>query len=642
MKISYAWLSTYFDTKLPAPEKLAELLSAHAFEVEGIEKAPDGDTVLDVKVLPDRAHYALSHRGIAGEASAVTGLPRLATRLAEAAFPLTEAIPGPQVNVRDERLCRRYIAERIENVAIKDSPADLKARLEAIGARSINSIVDATNFVMFDLGQPLHAFDADKIKGSITVRKAQAGEKITLLDGREVDLLESDLLIADDEGPLVIAGVKGGKRAEVTSATKNIILEAANFDPSSVRCTSTRNNLRNDSSKRFENEITPEMALGALRQAAAYILKLSPGAKAGQITDIYPKPVQPWRVSVDSGYVNAVTGLSLSVQEMEDILARIGCAVSTQGKTLAVTPPLDRLDMMIPEDVADEIVRLYGYDRLSSKETPAVPPTPLDKTFYWAEKIKNALVDLGFSETLLYTLVPKGAFEISYPLASDKAALRERLAPALSQSLVLNGRNADLLGLEAIRIFEIGKIFPKIGEKTSLCIGVSQIKKRKGVTSESLLREAVVALESKLGAKIGGKIEIGTFGAVLEIDFDALISPFPTGSLKDLGFVALPRDMRYKPFSLYPFIARDIALFVPSGTKDADVGDVIRDSASNAAGDLLVKGPDLFDRFEKDGKISYAFHMIFQSFKKTLSDEEANGFMTKVYEAVKSKGWETR
>ncbi|MFA6095334.1 MAG: phenylalanine--tRNA ligase beta subunit-related protein, partial [Candidatus Paceibacterota bacterium] len=233
MKVSYAWLNTYFKkglfgSRLPRPARLAELLSAHAFEVEGIEKVA-GDTVLDVKVLPDRAHYALSHRGIAREASVMTGIP---TKPAASSHAAPDAsVPAVLVRVDDSALCPRYMARRIEGVNITAAPAWLARPLERIGQQSINSVVDATNFVMYDLGQPLHAFDADKVRGQIVVRRARAGEKIVVLGGKEIELLGSDLVIADDEGAIAIAGVKGGKRAEVTEETRNIIIESANFNP---------------------------------------------------------------------------------------------------------------------------------------------------------------------------------------------------------------------------------------------------------------------------------------------------------------------------------------------------------------------------------------------------------------------------
>lgn len=647
MKISYAWLGTYFDAKLPAPDVLADLFNLHFAEIEGIEKitlSDFQDTVLDIKTLADRNHYALSHKGVAGEASAVTKIPLKAS--VEPKNSVEGAVRSVAVKVENPKLCPRYTARRINSIHVGQSPQWLRSRLEAIGARSINTIVDATNFVMFDMGQPLHAFDADKVSGTITVRLAHAGEKITLLDGREVELKDTDLVIADDEGPLVIAGVKGGKRAEVTSQTKSIILEAANFDPVTVRRTSTRLNIRNDSSKRFENEITPHITVSALERVTALIADLSKGAEIGEISDVYSHPVALWVIRADVSHMNAITGLNLTSGDMADILKRLQCSVSVEeskGKeTLVVTPPLERLDLVIPEDIADEIVRMYGYENLVSRETASVPQTPIDKTFYWAEKFKNALVHMGFVETLLYTLVPKGAFEIAYPLASDKSALRERITPKLSESLGMNARNSDLLGLETIKIFEIGKVFPKTGEKTSLCMGVSQVKKRKGVTSDSILKETIASLETELGVKISGNIEVGLSGALVEVDFDDLVKNLTQGALKDLAFKALPADKKYVAFSPYPYIVRDIALFVPSGTDDMEVLRTIKDSLKEVAGDLLVRGPHQFDRFEKDGKVSYAFRMIFQSFEKTLSDDEVNGYMLQVYSVVQGKGWVVR
>lgn len=647
MKVSYNWLSSYFKKPLiggalPHPDKLAALFNSHFAEIEGVEKV-DGDTVFDIKTLADRNHYALCHRGIAHEAAAITKKPVKASISPEIA--VQQGVARVTVTVADSTLCPRYMARRMEGLKVGPSPEWLHNRLESIGARSINTVVDATNFVMFDVGQPLHAFDADKVRGGISVRLAKEGEKITLLDGREIELKQSDLVIADDEGPLAIAGVKGGKRAEVTADTTSVILEAANFNPTTVRRTSTRANIRNDSSKRFENEITPALAEDAMARVTSLVAELSAGAKAGPVTDVYPKPVKSWTVTVDPAYMNAVTGLDLSAAAMADILRRLRCAVETRGGqegVLMVTPPLERLDLTIPEDFADEVVRMYGYDKLESKQLPDIGQTPIDATFYAAEKVKNALVTLGFSESLLYTLVPKGAFEIAYPLASDKAALRERIAPKVVESLTLNSRNADLLGLETIKIFEIGTVFPKTGEKASICIGVSQVKKKKGVTSESVLKEALTIFEQQFGVKIDGKVEVGPYGALIEADFAPIVASIKPGNLQSLDFQALPADKKYVPFSPYPYITRDIALFVPSGTTDSAVSSVIAAAAAKAAGKLLVKGPAMFDRFEKDAKVSFAFRMIFQSFEKTLSDDEVNALMAKVYEAAKEKGWEVR
>lgn len=638
MKISYDWLNSYFDRGLfsrglPRASKLADLFNAHFAEVEGMEKV-GGDTVLEVKTLADRNHYALCHRGMAREASVITGKALKAP--VEPKITPEPGIRAVAVKVTDPKLCRRYAARRVDGVRVAASPKWLSERLEVIGARSINNIVDATNYVMFDIGQPLHAFDAEKVKGGIAVRLARAGEKITVLDGREIELRDTDLVIADDEGPLAIAGVKGGKRAEVTTDTRSIIIESANFDPSSVRRTSTRANLRNDSSKRFENEITPALAGEGVERVTDLILKVA-GGKPGAVTDVYPSPAKPWAVEASLAYLSSMVGADVHVDEAKGILERQGCAVVVTGAgsdvKLSVTPPLDRLDLVIPEDLADEVMRIRGYENIPSVQTPPLDePTPLDRSYYVTERVKNNLIALGFTEGYTYTLVPKGTFEVSYPLASDKSALRERLAPKLADALAMNARNADLLGLDAIKMFEIGKVFPASGERLSLAVGAALVKKKKGVTAESLVKEALAAIGVD-AANV--KVENG----VAEIDFDAFVASQPTtGTVADLDFKPLSKDVRYKPFSAYPFMTRDIAFFAPAGTSAEEARGVV----AGALGPLVVKGPDQFDRFEKDGKVSYGFRVVFQSFERTLSDEEANAEMKKAYDAVKAKGWEVR
>lgn len=634
MKTSHQWLQSYFKDKIPGAEKLADLFNMHAFEVEGIE-TKHGDSVLDLKILPDRAHYALCHRGIAREIAVITGL-RMETR-SSSPLHIDTHISAPHISVTETHLCSRYLARRIEHVEVRESPESLREKLETIGQRSINAVVDATNYVMLDIGQPLHAFDADKIKGGISVRLAKENEPITLLDGREVPLQASDLIIADEAGPLAIAGVKGGKRAEVTEQTKNIVLESANFNPTSIRRTATRLNLRNDSSKRFENEITPALCEEALGQVTALISSLCKEAVIGESADVYPHPAKAWTVVVSPEDISSLIGTSISLQEMKKILEDMNCTIdiSEDKKEIRVTPPQDRLDLKIPEDIADEIGRIHGYEKLK----PVLPPklegeTHIDKVFYYAEKVKNILVEAGFSETLLYTLVPKGHFEIAYPLASDKAALRESLAPKLINALTMNARNADLLELDAIKIFEIGKVFPKTGEHMSLCLGVSINRKKKGVTPHSILKEALASIEKDLHVTIPIQENI----AVIEIDLDALIEHLPEPkTLHDLHFKTLPKDKKYIPFSAYPFASRDIAVFVPSDVSESEVADVIQ----KKAGSYLLK-MKLFDVFTKNAKTSYAFRLIFQSYEKTLEEKEIVDAITAVTEALTKKGWEVR
>lgn len=646
MKISYTWLQTYFDQPLPDPTELAQLFNTHAFEVEGVEKV-DSDTVLDIKVLPDRAHYALCHRGIAREVQAITGMAIINTDAPT--ISIDTNIKTPVVSIDPVTMCKRYILRRIDGVKIAATPAHVVKKLEAVGQRSINTIVDATNYVMLDIGQPLHAFDADLVEGSITIRMAQDGEKLILLDGREVALISSDVVIADEKGVLALAGVKGGKRAEVTTHTTSIILESACFDPVLVRKTATRLNLRNDASKRFENEITPDLAREAMDVVTSMIRTTSGGA-ASDVNDIYPNPVRDWAVSVDTAYIQSLIGVAISVSEITSILMRMNCKVAEQGGRVTVTPPHDRLDLIIPEDIADEVGRMYGYDKLVSVLPPKLTTEfPTNKAFFYGEKVKNLLIEKGFSETLLYTLVPKGFYEIAYPLASDKAALRESSRPKLIDALILNTRNADILELDKVCIFEIGKIFPKTGEHTSLSLGATIVVKKKGITAESLVRDAVITLEKTLGVSITEKIQTTNNNqnittATIEIDFDALIHTLPEqDSISELNFKALPPETTYKAFSPYPFSSRDVAVFVPTQIPESHIAQLI----TTHAGKYLVR-MRLFDVFNKKDeagveKTSYAYRLVFQSFEKTLEESEINTAMTNITNTLNAQeGWKVR
>ncbi len=629
-------MQKYFDKDIPSVEKLAELFTFHAFEIEGVEKAGDDD-ILDLKVLPDRAHYALCYRGIARELSAIENL---LLKKVEVKAIADELEAKPEIAVTDTTLCRRYVARLAEGMSAGESPAWLKVALEAAGSRSINTLVDATNYVMLDIGQPLHAFDADKVKGALTVRLAKEGERITTLDGKEIDLLPTELVIADDFGPLAIAGVKGGKRAEVDASTRHIIIESANFEPTSVRRTSTRVKIKNDSSKRFENEITPHLALEAMHAVSALIKELSPEARFGPVVDMHESlpPVRTITVSVD--FLSERLGYEVSQADAVAVLERLAIGVEEKGSELVLSLPHDRLDLSIPEDVVEEVGRLLGYDKVPARTPENAQPSAPNSLFYWTERVKNILSAAGFSEVSTYTLVPKGHYEVAYPLAADKGALRGNLAEGITKSLALNASNADLLGLEAIKIFEIGTVFTKEAERISLAIGALQARKRKGVTADGYIKEALSVLEAGLGVAINASPVAAGAGVLVEIDFSALVStlPVPT-SYADLSFGKATKVV-YKPFSAFPYIVRDIALFVPSGTDEAEVLEVLRTTAQ--ASGLLEKGPDRFDRFEKDGKVSLAYRLIFQSFERTLTDAETNAVMDTVYGVVKEKGWEVR
>lgn len=628
MLISYNWLQTYFEKPLPSAEKLAGLFSAHSFEVESVE--PKGaDYILDVKILPDRAHYLLSHKGVAREIQAILDMP--ITFAPKKEISVKKGISIPVVRMESDG-CLRYIARRIENVIIADSPAWLKERLLSVGQRPINLIVDIANFVMLDIGQPLHIFDMGKVRGEIIVRWAQSGEKITLLAGDEVSLLETDLVIADTLGPLALAGIKGGKRAEVVQNTKSIIVESANFNPVSIRRTATRLNLRNDASKRFENEITPDLASRGMDNFTSLLAEISPDISVGQTFDAYPKPAESWRVMFSADQISEIIGAKISGFEIKKILQRMDCKIEKEAENIVVTPPFDRLDMVIPEDIADEVGRIWGYEKIRAILPPNLSEiiSP-DKVFFWAEKIKDVLIGRGYSEVMLYSLVSHGAYTVTYPIASDKGALRENLSENLAQSLKINVLNADLLALDAVKIFEIGKVFPESGEMTNLALGVAFGKKKKIAETEGALIDDIKALEKTLGLAVSPKIKETDFGFIAEVSLDKIIAKLPAKeNISGLDFSPVSKDKKYTPFSPYPFIVRDIALFVE--TKDS--ADIVRRAIEKSAGDFLVSAR-LFDEFKKGNQTSLAFRLVFQSMSRTLTDKEVNAAMERVYKALK-------
>lgn len=650
MKISYNWLQTYFKEKIPAPEKIAEFFTFHFSEVEGMETVGD-NTIFDIKILPDRAHYALSHKGVAEEISVFTKIPINKDRIPKP--PEVNSEEKISVKIEDSKFCRRYISCVVRGINNTGTQEGVKGMLEGLGQRSINKIVDATNMVMFDIGQPMHAFDADKVKGGIVVRAAREGEEIILLDDRKVTLASTDHVIADDEGPLAIAGVKGGKRAQMTSETKNIIIESANFDPTSVRKTSTKYDLRSESSKRYENEITPELALPAMRNILAFVAELSPKAEFGPIVDIYTEKAKQTTIDLDPKYINRILGIEIPEKDINEILN----LMEIKNDNWKLTIPYERLDLVNADDIVEEIGRIYGYDKLPltlPKETSFKPEA--NKSFYYSEKIKNILVDGGFSEVYTYSLVAKGEFEIEKPLAADKNYLRANLTDGIVKSLDLNSKNADLLGLtEDVKIFEIGNVFCKEGEHTALTIGIKNLRKKQEKEKDKI-KKVRDDLLNILNAKhnilctvddSGGIIAVKgkTIGitnnteGIMEINLDALVANLPTPESYDDLNLGKAISTEYKKFSTQPFIVRDIALFVSSQTQVEEVKKVIENSAKS---EILVKGPDLFDQFEKEGKKSFAFRMIFQSFERTLSDEEVNKVMEKVYEVVKENGWQVR
>lgn len=625
MKISYNWLQNYFDEKLPPPEKLAELLTFSFAEIENVTQT-NADTVFDIKVLPDRACYALSHRGVAYEVSAITGLPKK-----KMDWPQPEVKKTRQLSVKVEapELCPRYMARVVENVTQKEMPW-VKEHLEAIGQRSINPIVDGANVVMFDMGQPLHAFDADKLEGGIIVRRARKGENITTLDNREMELDKNVLVIADEKSPLAIAGIKGGKKAEVNANTKNIVLESANFDASYIRKTAERLGIKTDASKRFENRLSSSLAAIGISDFTAYLYEMDKNISAGEIIDaLRPYSNVLKNIRIRPGYIGEKLGLKIKETDIERALARLSIGVQKEKEGWLLTPPAFRMDLAIPEDIAEEVGRLIGYDKIPSELPPRAAVAEIPKSFYWEWKIREILARQGFSEVMTSSFAAKGDIAILKPLAEDKKFARADLRTSFAAALKQNTLNALLLGEELVRIFEIGHVFPKSGEHTALAIGVGGSKKK----AAGAVEDVAGVLNDMLGVALKGEIRNG----VLEVNLDTIIVKLPEPAKWD---IAIPKAAaeKFTPFSQYPFIVRDVALFVPPDAEPEEVGNVIKQHAGN----LVVRGPELFDEFSKDGKKSLAFRLVFQAFDRTLTDEEVNVHMARVCAALKQNGWQVR
>jgi phenylalanyl-tRNA synthetase beta subunit len=778
MKISYEWLQSYFDTPLPKPEVLSDKLTFHAFEVEGVTVVGD-DTVFDIDVLPNRAHDCLSHRGIAKEVSALLSIPLNRDPLREK----TKALPQSSllnVSIEDPLLCRRYCGAVIRGVTVGPSPEWLKRRLEGIGQRSINNIVDATNYVMFSIGQPLHAFDMDKLgeKGGvreISVRNANDGESFTALDGTEYQLNTTMVVIGDgvSGGALGIAGIKGGVSAELSEATKDIIIESANFQPVSVRKTSQALRLRTDASTRFENEVAPDLAEYGLLEVVKLIVDIAGGEVEG-IVDVYPKPAcLPYKVGVSLDEIKQLLGITLSEKEVTSIFSRLGfeyekvtplekvlalaptflgvpytpigairydcgskfsCSSFTnylfvqagvalpsisidqyiygepisqediqpgdlvfsntnEGKiryetvgyrkgtavsegvdhcglyigngrvihatrsvgavveeTLSdskpfkntvgfrrmtdnkerfvVTVPFERLDLRIKEDLIEEVGRIYGYEAIPER----MPKTPnrgaeINKNHYAGEWVRSILSGLGFTDVYTYAFRGEGKVEVENPLARDKVFLRKNISDGLQEALVLNERNAPLLGLTEVKIFEIGKVFPSETEKDSVCIAIGT----KGKGGAKPMLEAVVAeLSDKLGVALKGAYTDTTF----ECDLAQVAEVVPEGTYLDLQ---LQKTIAYHPFSIYPFALRDIAVWVPEALTADSIIEIIKKSA----GASLVH-VDCFDEYKKEGRVSYAFHLVFQLQDKTLSEQEINSAMKGIENNLVKNNFEIR
>ncbi|MBA3789524.1 phenylalanine--tRNA ligase subunit beta [Patescibacteria group bacterium] len=633
MKVSRAWLQKYFDTELPPIGDIAEALTFHAFEIEEVV----GD-VMDIKVLPDRAAYALSHRGISREIGAILDLTLIKDPLAEAA-PTFEKSEALIVSIEDSAKCPRYMSALVRGLKVGLSPVWLKEALESLGQRSINNIVDATNYVMLDIGQPLHAFDAAKLSPSegtysINVRGAHQDEKITTLTGEDYVLSKGTLLIVDAnaDAPIGVAGVKGGKAAEITARTTDIIIESANFDATAIRLASQRLKLWTDASLRFQNKPSPELAAYGMQEVLSLIIEIAGGELEG-VTDVYEAPAKPAPVSVTLTKINDVLGSSFSTAEVAKVFERLGLSYTHENEAFVVTPPFERRDIIISEDLVEEVGRIFGYDRIAPQMLPSAESVSDQSRYRGIERIKDFFSERGFIELSTQTFARTGDIALANPLDQTRPMLRMKLSENMRESLQRAEKVAPgVLGpVKDVRLFEIGTIFKSKGESLSLVLGIQFFEKK----NASILAEVIDALHDEFG--IDAKDFIVEEG-VAEMSLDGL-------DFEKLGIGYEPQKIAlgtYHPFSIYPFALRDVAVWTPAGTEE----DEVANSILREAGELLAR-IDLFDRFTKASegteRISYAFRLVFESFDRTLSDEDLNPLMEKITAVLNAdEGWEVR
>jgi len=596
MKVSYNWLKWYIPDA-PEAEKLADIFTYHVAEVESVEALPDGDSIFDIKILPNRAPDLLSHQGIARELSSL-----LSIKFVD---------PTPKYKVPESKstelkvelntnACRRYMGRIIRNVKVCPSPEWMIKHLESIGERSISNVVDATNIVMFDCGEPTHIFDLNKVKEKIIVRQAKEGETMTTLDNKKCTFTSSDFVIADIENALAIGGVKGGKAAEVDSKTTDLILEVANFDPTIVRKTSARTGIRTEGSKRWENSPSPELAAYGMLELSALIAEMCPEAIFEEVVDIYPKQPEEKKLVFSNERISSILGLKVTNEEIKNILERYHIEYTEKDGNFEITVPHMRLDLTSEEDMAEEIGRVLGYDKVK----PIIPKidfkSKANEDYEKMKKVRAYLLSQGYSEVMTTSFREKGQVEV-LESASDKKFLRENLHVGLRESAELNKRNLPLLLQNQVMIFEIGTVW-------------------------SPQEEMHIAFTDS------------TASEVKELSLDEFYKTIPLEFLSEP--INFNSETKFKMWSLYPFISRDIAVWMPKDENAVTLKKLLIENAT----ELLVKEPYLVDSFVgKDGRISYAFRLVFQSYERTLTDAEINEIMDKISNKIKAKnGWQVR
>ena len=666
MNTSLQWLTDFLPGAKLDAQQAGDALTRGGLPVERFEQRADGDVMLDVEVTSNRSD-CLSHVGVARELGALLNLRFQETEpvAAEATTPATAAT---SVKIDAPHLCPHYTARVIRNVRIRPSPAWMIKRLEAIGLRAINNVVDVTNYVMFELGQPLHAFDFQRLAGGrIVVREARAGETITSIDGHERKLTPGMLVIADAEKPVALAGVMGGLHTEVSSGTTNVLLESARFDPLSVRRTARALAMKSDSSYRFERGIDPTLARRASLRAAQLILETAGGELLAGVAEAGSEQLKPKRVTLRLERMRRLLGTDISADEAVDALGRLHFAPQLQdGTQVAVTVPSWRQqDVSMETDLIEEVARVVGYDLIPVRDTISIvvaPPSPEARAM---EKVRETLVGAGYFEAVTFTFVSDalaGDF-LSADFASlprADAAVRKadgRLRPSLLPGLLEAVRRNEANGVAGAKLFETGAAFGvdaggKIHEARKLAIvGDDDLRATRGAV-EALLdrlnsaRPVTVIPDTRAGFAAGacGRVEwggqpVGFIGRVDPKVAEKLsLRSAPTAAELDLPLLVAHTQHvpQLRPLPRFPAVTRDLSFVVPDETRYDALESLVR---SLKLGDLeavtyvtTYRGKQI----EKGQKV-LTITLVFRSATATLTSEQVEGAVQEVVGAARER-----
>lgn len=626
------------------------------------------DWIYEIGLTPNRMD-AMSHFGVAKDVCAYLSYHQ---NPVSAINPLTKKILQDKsmapfkVVIEDEKACARYSGIVIKGVTVQDAPAWLKNKLQSIGVRSINNIVDITNFILHETGQPLHAFDADEIKqNTVVVKKYPSGTKFITLDGIERTLNNHDLMISDVEKPICIAGVFGGVQTGVKATTKNIFLESAWFENVHIRKTSLHHGLRTDAATRFEKGVNIDATVQVLERAAIMIQEIA-GGKCGELIDVYPHPAKKAVVYLSYGYLKKLSGKVYLPNEVKTILTSLGFEMiheSQDGIEWAV--PYHKPDISIPADIVEEVLRMDGLDNIDIPSVISMSPSidPLEKKEKFKDKIAQFLVGCGYTEILTNSItnsayfseeVLAGAVKMLNNLSADLNVLRPAMLETGLETVAYNLNRQ----INSIALFEMGKIYGQSSkgayyESEQLSIYLSGKQQQDGWRRKGILSDFFVAkgMASALLNLLG--IHGGAWKQTAANQIDYILNKKTVGCIQAIGHKKLQsfgikqsvfyvqfdvqnlfsiyqtKQVVFQEISKYPSVERDLALVIPRETKYEAIETCVKE-ANLAA----LKESRVFDIFESDKlgaqKKSVAINFVFNTDEKTLTDTEIDGMMKKL------------